>query len=103
MLHSICKRKCVANAKWYDDGLYCSKCGKPIAFRYTFNGEVRFLVYQAFKKYTSEIKKHEDCRKVSKKEDVIRLVDFFKFDEGFGRAEQAAEESFLTVEGEDFN
>lgn len=94
------KEKCIKNAKWKGAGLYCSKCGEPIAFRYIFDKEVRVVVFQAFKKYANEIKKREDHKEITEDGDVVGTVNFCEFNEFRDNIRQSTRELFSVSEDE---
>ena len=63
-------KKCLNNARWYGDTLQCS-CGRELAIRYMFNGEVRIFTYGKFNKYKQEILERKDTQKITGKSDLL--------------------------------
>ena len=63
-------KKCIQNAKWYDDTLRCS-CGRTLATRYMINKEVKIFAYGKFGKYKQEILERKDTQKITRKSEVL--------------------------------
>lgn len=76
--HSLNRQRCLKNAKWIGDTLYCSKCKEPIAIRYIFDDELRVFVFLRYKKYKQEILELQSTQDFC---DDINGVSFVEMDE----------------------
>ena len=63
-------KKCLYHAAWQGYTLKCS-CGRILAIRYMFNGEVRLFTYGKFSKYKQEILARKDTQKITRKSELF--------------------------------
>lgn len=73
-------KKCLQNAVWQGDILQCY-CGKKLAIRYMFNGEVRIFTYDKFRKHKQEILARKDTQKITRKSDLLGNMDNKEWEE----------------------
>ena len=79
--HLFNREKCLKDAEWIGDTLYCRKCKEPIASRYLFNEEVQVHPYERYQKYKREIDERKDTHTVANIGDYLGEVNFVDFDD----------------------
>lgn len=98
ILHMIWPSKCIQNAEWDLDILYCKKCKEAIAKRYIFDGEVRVYIFPKYRQYTKQIKERKDNQEINGIRYSLENVDFSEFDDLINSIRQSERELYTVSE-----
>ena len=101
--HHLNRQRCLKNAKWIGDTLYCSKCKEPIAIRYIFDDEVRVYTFTRYQKYKREISERKDTNTITEDGDCLGRISNGEFNDLIYDLRQSASELlFVPEDGDGF-
>lgn len=86
--------RCVNNAEWDGNELFCRKCGKALAIRYILNGEVIVYCFQRFRKDRKTIEKRQDTYEVANKGNLVGSMETQEWEDLLDNVRRDASELF---------
>ena len=99
--HLFNREKCLKDAKWIGDTLYCRKCKEPIAIRYIFDDEVRVYTFKKYREFQREISKRKDTYSITEDGDCLGKISNGEFDNLIYDLRQSAAELLSVPEDGD--